>query len=163
MRGSSRLLKPLPGWRRFATTAMEIRQRILMRTDFQTCRSRPCLRGLRRQRDTGPGDHAHQRTNCRPPKRLADRELVVGPLNWKNHPALGARATVTTGDRQQVKPVLGGGSYLSTSDLSLLFGLGASHSIDSLEVHWPSGRVQRMTHVTSGQHLAIVEATDTAR
>ena len=77
--------------------------------------------------------------------------------------AIGARVTLTIGDRQQVKPVRGGGSYLSTSDLSLLFGLGASKSIDSLEVRWPSGRVQRMTQVVSGQHLAIVEATETAR
>lgn len=86
---------------------------------------------------------------------------LVGKISPRS--AIGARITVTIGDRRQVKPVRGGGSYLSTSDLSVLFGLGDSESIDSLEVFWPSGRAQRMTQIRAGQHLLILEPTDTAQ
>jgi len=35
--------------------------------------------------------------------------------------------------------VISGGSYASTSDPRLHFGLGDSTMIEALEVHWPSG------------------------
>jgi hypothetical protein len=38
--------------------------------------------------------------------------------------------------------VLSGGSYASTSDPRLHFGLGDATVIDEIEVHWPSGAVE---------------------
>jgi hypothetical protein len=35
---------------------------------------------------------------------------------------------------------LGGGSYLSSSDPRLHFGLGPAWQVDRIEVQWPSGR-----------------------
>jgi hypothetical protein len=58
-----------------------------------------------------------------------------------NRDAVGARVIVTTADRRQVAQRLGGGSYLSASDGRLHFGLGSSTSVESVEVRWPSGRV----------------------
>jgi len=55
--------------------------------------------------------------------------------------------------------VRSGGSYLSSSDLRLHFGVGAATKIDNLEVRWPSGQkdagsnlpVDRMFVVKEGQ------------
>jgi hypothetical protein len=34
--------------------------------------------------------------------------------------------------------VLSGGSYLSSNDMRVHFGLGAAAKIDAVEIHWPS-------------------------
>jgi hypothetical protein len=57
-----------------------------------------------------------------------------------NRAAVGARATVTTGDLVQFNEVRSGSSYLSQNDLRLHFGLGSQSTIDSLEISWPSGK-----------------------
>ena len=44
---------------------------------------------------------------------------------------------------------MGGGSYLSACDGRLHFGLGASTSVDSVEVRWPSGRLDRWTDLAA--------------
>ena len=41
--------------------------------------------------------------------------------------------------------VISGGSYLSSNDLRVHFGLGQSTSVDQVEVHWPSGKVEKFT------------------
>jgi len=38
--------------------------------------------------------------------------------------------------------VLSGGSYLSSNDFRVHFGLGDSTVIDTVEIHWPSGAVE---------------------
>ncbi len=62
-----------------------------------------------------------------------------------NRLALGARVTLSAGGVTQTDEVRSGGSYLSQSDLRLHFGLGSAKSIDSLEVRWPTGHVERVT------------------
>ncbi len=69
--------------------------------------------------------------------------------------AIGAKVVLQAGEQRQVKPVLGGGSYLSTSDSSLLFGMGQAKVADSIEVHWPSGEIQQISQVKSCQKLVI--------
>ncbi len=64
-----------------------------------------------------------------------------------NKDGVGARVVVTTAQARQVAQRLGGGSYLSACDGRLHFGLGASASIQSVEVRWPSGRLDRWTDV----------------
>jgi enediyne biosynthesis protein E4 len=61
-----------------------------------------------------------------------------------NRLALGARVTVTAGGMTQTDEVRSGGSYLSQNDLRLHFGLGHSTKIDSVEVRWPSGKVEKL-------------------
>jgi hypothetical protein len=41
--------------------------------------------------------------------------------------------------------VLSGGSYGSSSDLRVHFGMGAASKIDGLEIEWPSGLHQILT------------------
>jgi hypothetical protein len=60
-----------------------------------------------------------------------------------NRDGVGARVIVTTAGRRQVAQRLGGGSYLSACDGRLHFGLGASTSVESVEVRWSSGRLDR--------------------
>ena len=61
-----------------------------------------------------------------------------------NRDAIGVRVTVVAGGRRQVAWRFGGGSYQSASDPRLHIGLGDSRRIESLEVVWPSGQVDRL-------------------
>ena len=58
--------------------------------------------------------------------------------------AVGARVVVIDGDRRLVGWRAGGGSYQSSPDPRLHFGLGGSSGPVSIEVAWPSGRVDRL-------------------
>jgi hypothetical protein len=60
-----------------------------------------------------------------------------------NRDAIGAVVTLTAGGRRQVAQRFGGGTFLSTHDPRLHFGVGAARRVESLEVRWPSGRVDR--------------------
>ena len=52
--------------------------------------------------------------------------------------------------------VRSGGSYLSQSDLRVHFGLGAAETAD-LEIHWPSGVIDKLPGVKANQVLIAVE------
>jgi hypothetical protein len=75
-----------------------------------------------------------------------------------NRDGIGARVRVEAGGRARWKPVLGGGSYASASDVRLLFGLGGARRVDRVEVRWPSGVVQTLTDVAVNQYVTVVEA-----
>ena len=53
--------------------------------------------------------------------------------------------------------VYSGGSYLSQNDLRLHFGLEKRTKIDLIEVHWPSGTVDKVTNVGANKILTIKE------
>jgi tetratricopeptide (TPR) repeat protein len=60
-----------------------------------------------------------------------------------NRDGVCARVVVVAGSVRRVAQRIGGGSYLSAGDPRLHFGLGNAQRIESLEVRWPSGRVDR--------------------
>jgi enediyne biosynthesis protein E4 len=74
-----------------------------------------------------------------------------------NRAAIGARLRVTTPQMTQISEVHGGGSYNSTNDTRLHFGLGAETSIDRLEVFWPSGTRQEFRGVQADAIYQIKE------
>ncbi len=74
-----------------------------------------------------------------------------------NRDGVGARVIVSTAKGRQVSQRLGGGSYLSACDGRLMFGLGASTLIQSVEVRWPSGRLDRWTDLTADTGYLIRE------
>jgi hypothetical protein len=76
--------------------------------------------------------------------------------------AIGARVTVTTGNVTQVDEVRAGGSYLSTSDPRLHFGLGSAASFDRIEVLWPSGLLELFPGGPGDRFISLVEGSGTA-
>ncbi len=61
-----------------------------------------------------------------------------------NRLAIGARVQITAGKMTQTEEVRSGGSYLSQNDLRVHFGLGAATKVDSVEIRWPSGAVEKV-------------------
>ena len=78
--------------------------------------------------------------------------------NPSNQDAVGARVTITSGGRRQTAWRTGGGSYASASDPRLHFGLGSGRMIDSIEIRWPSGRVDQFHNLPSDTGYLIREA-----
>jgi enediyne biosynthesis protein E4 len=67
-------------------------------------------------------------------------KLVGGAKSPKD--AVGAAVYLKAGGIRQRADVISGGSYASSNDFRLHFGLGGSSRIDGVEIHWPNGRVQ---------------------
>jgi enediyne biosynthesis protein E4 len=53
--------------------------------------------------------------------------------------AIGAKVFLTAGGVRQRAEVYSGGSYSSSSDQRVHFGLGSTTTVDKLEIYWPSG------------------------
>jgi hypothetical protein len=65
---------------------------------------------------------------------------------------------VTSGGRTQLREINPYGSYLSTSDVRLFFGLGNETAVSRLEIDWPSGKKQVIENVRANQVLPLDEA-----
>jgi len=74
-----------------------------------------------------------------------------------NRAALGARVTVTAGTLVQMDEVRGGGSYLSSNDQRLHFGLGAEPVMKQVAIEWPSGLVERLANVAADKIYTVTE------
>ena len=75
-----------------------------------------------------------------------------------NRNGIGARLTLTeTAGRKQVFDVTNAGSYLSSNDPRVLVGLGPATGVRSVEVRWPSGRVQTLSNPGIDRYIAINE------
>jgi hypothetical protein len=74
-----------------------------------------------------------------------------------NRSGIGARVTIVSGDLKQVEEVHSGGTYISQNDLRLHFGLEKRTKIDSIEVRWPSGAVDKVTGASANKVLTIKE------
>lgn len=64
-----------------------------------------------------------------------------------NRAAVGARATITTSRMTQIDEVRAGGSYNSTSDTRLHFGLGEDSVMRRVQIQWPSGLRQEFLNI----------------
>jgi hypothetical protein len=78
-----------------------------------------------------------------------------------NRFAIGAKVTVESGGRRQVREVRSGGSYLSQNDLRPMFGFGTSRDPVDVEVRMPGGRRWRWTGLAVDR-LHQLELNDTA-
>lgn len=79
-----------------------------------------------------------------------------------NRGGAGSRIVAFSNSRRMERWVQTGASYLSASEQAATFGLGSGRSIDSLQVHWPSGQVDRLGEIPARQHVRIVEGTAAA-
>jgi hypothetical protein len=90
----------------------------------------------------------------------ANHWLTVQLIGTKsNHDGTGASLKLTGGGRVLVDQAKGGMGYMSASDPRIHFGLGKATNIESLEITWPSGRVDRLTNVPADQIIAVREGT----
>ncbi len=82
-------------------------------------------------------------------------KLIGGPKSARD--AIGARVFLTVAGMRQRADVVSGGSYGSSSDPRVHFGLGAATKVDKLEVHWPSGAVQEVAVPAVDRILTLSE------
>jgi hypothetical protein len=76
-----------------------------------------------------------------------------------NRQGTGARVVIVDGTgRSQVMEASAAGSYLSSNDKRLLFGLGAATGVSYLEVRWPGNRTQRINNPQIDRYLTINES-----
>ena len=76
-----------------------------------------------------------------------------------NRSATGAVVTVSAGDLVQRAERRRGDSYLSHSDARLHFGLGDRKTVDSMDVRWPDGAVQRFGEAPANRFIKIVQGS----
>jgi enediyne biosynthesis protein E4 len=74
-----------------------------------------------------------------------------------NRDALGAEVKIITNSGSQLATVTTAGSYLSSSDKRVHFGLGIDTSIREVQIRWPSGMLQKLTDVRADQILKVDE------
>jgi hypothetical protein len=82
-------------------------------------------------------------------------KLVGGPKSPRD--AIGAKVFVTTGAIRQRGDVFSGGSYASSSDQRLHFGLGAATKVDKVEIYWPSGTKEQIMLPAVDRIYTVVE------
>jgi enediyne biosynthesis protein E4 len=81
--------------------------------------------------------------------------LVGGPKSPRD--AIGATVYLTAGGQRQRGDVVSGGSYASTHDPRLHFGLADATVVDMVEVHWPSGAKEKFSIDKVDKIVTIVE------
>ena len=74
-----------------------------------------------------------------------------------NRDGIGARVTLTAGDRTQIREVTAGASNSSQNMLPVHFGLGQASIVDEIRIQWPSGAVQTLRDIPPNQALTVVE------
>ena len=69
-------------------------------------------------------------------------KLIGGPKSPRD--AIGATVYLKAGTTRHREDVMSGGGYASSSDQRLHFGIGDNAAVDGVEIHWPSGAVEKL-------------------
>jgi hypothetical protein len=104
-----------------------------------------------------------------PPSLLVNQ--VRSPNHWiaihtvgtkSNRDGIGARISVKTGARTLVDEVRSGSSYISNNDMRVHFGLGSATKVDSVQIRWPSGLVERFENLPVDSIQTLKEGSGSA-
>ncbi|MCS7043860.1 MAG: FG-GAP-like repeat-containing protein [Bryobacteraceae bacterium] len=104
-----------------------------------------------------PGDHA---------RNAFYRNLKANRNSWlqvdlkavkSNRDAIGAQLTVRAGPLTVYREAKGSEGFGATSQRRQHFGLGQAKRIDSLEIRWPSGVVQKIEALDANQIIEVEE------
>jgi hypothetical protein len=74
-----------------------------------------------------------------------------------NKMAIGAKVVVTAGKLVQTGEVRAGGSYISSNDPRLHFGLAAQDKMDAVSIRWPDGDKEALKNVPADFIYTVVE------
>jgi hypothetical protein len=77
--------------------------------------------------------------------------------------AVGARVELEVGEQKLMRAVKGGGSYLSSGDRRVLFGLGPSDKVGRLTVRWPTGKAQTWEDLAVDRCWKLLEGEERAQ
>ena len=75
-----------------------------------------------------------------------------------NRFGIGAKVTISTAGRVQIRELQPARGYLSSGEPVVHFGLGDHDIVDRVEVRWPLGRRQLLTQVAANQRLVLDES-----
>ena len=81
----------------------------------------------------------------------------------KHRDIVGAKLTLEAGSRTLTRFAKGGGSYLSSGDRRLLFGLGGAESVGRLTVAWPWGELQTFDGLAEDRYWQVTVGEPQAR
>lgn len=103
-------------------------------------------------------------------RSLFRNDTLVGNRNWvqislvgvqSNRSAIGTilrlKATINGQPVWQIREVSAHNSFQSQHDLRQHFGLGDAETIDSLEIRWPSGMVQKFANLAPNLFYKLIE------
>ncbi|HEV7893266.1 MAG TPA: CRTAC1 family protein [Pyrinomonadaceae bacterium] len=74
-----------------------------------------------------------------------------------NAAAVGATITWQVGERKFTRLKTTGGSYLASHDPREILGAGRGGKIDSVEIRWPSGKVDKLSSLPVNTYVRVVE------
>lgn len=74
-----------------------------------------------------------------------------------NRQGVGARVTIKSGGKTQMRETRAGGSYLQGMAIPTWFGLGQETGVESVTVRWPNGAVQTVKDVKIDSILTVKE------
>ncbi len=81
--------------------------------------------------------------------------LIGGPKSPRD--AIGATVYLRAGGVRQRQDIIAGGSYASSNDPRPHFGLGKSTSVDDVEIHWPSGTIDKLQNLAPNRIHTVLE------
>jgi len=82
-------------------------------------------------------------------------QLTGGPKSPRD--AVGSTVFLTAGGMRQRGDVMSGGSFESSNDFRVHFGLGESTTVDKVEIRWPDGAKETYTLPGVDRYFAIEE------
>ena len=89
---------------------------------------------------------------------VANKSLRVKLVGVKsNRDGIGSVVKIASGGETQSQMMRSGSSYLSASELVLTFGLGQKEQVQTVEIHWPSGQMDKLANVPAGQTIIVTE------
>ena len=74
-----------------------------------------------------------------------------------NKDAIGSKVSIISNLGTQIAFVNTGGSYLSSNDKRIIFGLGKDEQVDSIVIEWSDGQLQTLTPLDINQYHRIVQ------
>jgi hypothetical protein len=95
--------------------------------------------------------------------RSANHWITFRTVGTKsNRDGIGAKIAVKVGGRELVDEVRSGSSYDSSSDMRVHFGLGGAAKVESVQVRWPGGLVERYENLAVDAIHTVKEGSGVA-